>query len=153
MVSLGAPNGLKTSPSGSLTTLFHISTSVRYVTPTESLVLDAQHGYRLDVSVSGSQWHAGASPSLAHLIKQSALDVPHPTEPGKTLWDARNDDGPYLEGKVDAEFMAMYGTSQARRASNTEIPALGSGSDFTAFLQRLGVSFRLRDACEYISDC
>ncbi|EDR12349.1 uncharacterized protein LACBIDRAFT_245820, partial [Laccaria bicolor S238N-H82] len=68
----------------------------------------------VDVSVAGSRWTASASPSLAHLFKKAALDIPHPTIPGKTLWDAREDDG---------------------------ILPLGSGSDFTVFLQRLGVRF------------
>jgi len=39
----------------------------------------------LNVSVSGSRWAAAASPSLAHLIRQTAQDVPHPTKPDKTL--------------------------------------------------------------------
>ncbi|KAF4575136.1 hypothetical protein EYR36_006492 [Pleurotus pulmonarius] len=69
----------------------------------------------LDVSVAGSRWGAGASPSLAHLIKQVALDVPHPTVAGKTLWDAQSD-------------------------TSSLLGPLGSGSDFTVFLQRLGVS-------------
>ena len=93
-----------------------------------------------DVSVSGSQWHSSASPSLAHLIRKSAQEVPHPTIFGKTLWDARLDDGPYHQGEMDAEFASLYEASTNRRkAADTGIPALGSGSDFTAYLQHLGV--------------
>ncbi|KAJ3551654.1 hypothetical protein NM688_g4581 [Phlebia brevispora] len=91
----------------------------------------------LDVSVTGSQWHAAASPSLAHLIRKSALEIPHPTIHGKTLWDAQFDNGPYHEGEMDAEFAAQY---TASHPEDTGIPPLGSGSDFTAFLQRIGIA-------------
>jgi N-acetylated-alpha-linked acidic dipeptidase len=99
----------------------------------------------VDVSVSGSRWNVFASPSLADLIKRTALDVPHPTEPGKTLWDARDDVGPFsppngsLSGNmtIDSEYLARY---EMESAAAKEIGPLGSGSDYTVFLQRLGVS-------------
>lgn len=100
----------------------------------------------LDSSVSGSQWNAGGSPSLAHIIKKTALDVPHPTIPGKTLWDAREDQGPFsgieedVMGDADPEFITSYNAAMVRKASKTGITPLGSGSDYTVFLQRLGVS-------------
>ncbi|OJT05323.1 Glutamate carboxypeptidase 2 [Trametes pubescens] len=98
----------------------------------------------LDVSSSGTVWNAGGSPSLAHLIRAAALAVPHPTDPSRTLWDARADRGPF-EGAFDAEFAQMYEAEQRVRAARqgkdeVGIPALGSGSDFTPFLQRLGVA-------------
>ncbi|THH33498.1 hypothetical protein EUX98_g710 [Antrodiella citrinella] len=93
----------------------------------------------VDVSVSGSTFSVSASPSLAHLIHQTASDVPHPLDSKKTLWDATKDVGPYL-GLADADFMALYEVDVERRASLTGVPALGSGSDFTVFLQRLGVA-------------
>ncbi|KAG6915008.1 hypothetical protein DXG01_013913 [Tephrocybe rancida] len=63
-----------------------------------------------DTSASGSHWNAGASPSLANLIKQTALEIPHPTVEGKNLWDARNDEGPFqpTDGVIDAEFLESY---------------------------------------------
>ncbi|KAF7792893.1 hypothetical protein EIP86_003994 [Pleurotus ostreatoroseus] len=95
----------------------------------------------LDVSVIGSQWHAAGSPSLAHLIRKSAQDIPHPTVFGRTLWDARLDNGPYQQGAMDPEFAALYEASlMQRKATDTEIPPLGSGSDFIAFLQYLGIA-------------
>ncbi|KIM91172.1 hypothetical protein PILCRDRAFT_1366 [Piloderma croceum F 1598] len=94
----------------------------------------------LDSSVAGSRWMASASPSLAHLIRQTAQDVPHPTQPGKTLWDARDDEGPF-EGIGDEEFMASYAASELKRHTlDIGIEPLGSGSDFTVFLQHLGVA-------------
>ncbi|OSX59469.1 hypothetical protein POSPLADRAFT_1035744 [Postia placenta MAD-698-R-SB12] len=93
----------------------------------------------VDVSVSGSRWGASGSPSLAHLIRQSALDVSHPSVPGKTLWDAMGDSGIFT-GKSDAEFLDMYESAQQAKASDTGISPLGSGSDFTPFLQHLGIA-------------
>ncbi|KAI0832613.1 Zn-dependent exopeptidase [Trametes gibbosa] len=101
----------------------------------------------LDVSSAGSRWGVGGSPSLAHLIRDAALTVPHPTDPSRTLWEARGDSGPF-DGALDAEFAEMSQKKKekaqirASRQGKEElgIPALGSGSDFTPFLQRLGVA-------------
>ncbi|KAG1727082.1 Zn-dependent exopeptidase [Suillus paluster] len=90
----------------------------------------------VDVSVGGSRWDAGASPSLTHLIQRSAQDVPHPTDAQKTLWDARFDVGPY-NGPVDAGFARMW---DEKTSNAPHIDPLGSGSDYTVFLQRLGVA-------------
>jgi N-acetylated-alpha-linked acidic dipeptidase len=95
----------------------------------------------LDVSVAGSQWVAHASPSLAHLVLRAAQDVPHPTEANKTLCDARHDVGPF-QGKMDKDFEQSYKAERAKsvtKGAGTGINPLGSGSDFTVFLQRLGV--------------
>ncbi|KAJ3853593.1 Zn-dependent exopeptidase, partial [Lentinula lateritia] len=89
----------------------------------------------VDVSSAGSRWDAVASPSLAHLIRQTAMDVPHPSEEGKTLWDAKEDEGPFKPfGPVgpDGEFGLVV--------LNTAVGPMGSGSDFTVFLQRLGIA-------------
>ncbi|EPQ59121.1 Zn-dependent exopeptidase [Gloeophyllum trabeum ATCC 11539] len=94
----------------------------------------------LDVSVAGSRWQASASPSLADLIKKTAKDITHPTDPQRTLWDATTDNGPF-EGEADAEFTKMYESEQSTREKyQTGISPLGSGSDFTAFLQHLGIA-------------
>ena len=93
----------------------------------------------LDVSVAGSRWVAAASPSLAHLIGNTARDISHPTDPQRTLWDAAEDAGPY-KGPIDDEFKALYeSTLDNQKAAQTGVFPLGSGSDFTVFLQRLGV--------------
>ncbi|KAL0070019.1 Vacuolar protein sorting-associated protein 70 [Marasmius tenuissimus] len=99
----------------------------------------------VDVSSAGSQWNVLGSPSLAHLIKRTALDVPHPTARDKTLWDARGDQGPFSgfngSTRVDLELINDFEATRAEgRASSTGVGALGSGSDYTVFLQRLGVA-------------
>lgn len=98
------------------------------------------HYIFLDVSVAGSQWNPAGSPSLAHLIRQVASELPHPTDPTRTLWDARTDKGPYA-GEPHADSVAAYEAQQKTMSEGTGVSPLGSGSDFTAFLQRLGVSF------------
>ncbi|KAJ6515617.1 hypothetical protein C8R45DRAFT_957123 [Mycena sanguinolenta] len=93
----------------------------------------------LDSSVSGSRFHSAASPSLSHFLRQAALDIPHPTSPGRTLWDARFDTGPYASDTVDSESLGAAHTVNAV-ADDLGVSPLGSGSDYTAFLQMIGVA-------------
>ncbi|KAI0747310.1 Zn-dependent exopeptidase [Irpex lacteus] len=92
----------------------------------------------LDSSVSGSRFGASASPSLAHLVRGAALDIPHPTKPGLTLWDAKKDRG-ILTGNSSAEVQSMH-DAELQQADELGVNPLGSGSDFTVFLQRIGVA-------------
>ncbi|KIY72270.1 Zn-dependent exopeptidase [Cylindrobasidium torrendii FP15055 ss-10] len=86
--------------------------------------------FNLDGSAGGSRWSAHASPSLAHFIEQTALEIPHPTDAARTLWDARTDSGPF----------AGNGTFTEVQAESVAVGALGSGSDYTVFLQHIGVA-------------
>ena len=72
-----------------------------------------------------------------HGYATSDLWEPHPTKPGKTLWDAREDTGVF-QGAIDDEVLQMYDT-QLAQADDVGISPLGSGSDYTVFLQRIGV--------------
>ncbi|EJD00920.1 Zn-dependent exopeptidase [Fomitiporia mediterranea MF3/22] len=93
-----------------------------------------------DVSSAGSRLNVAGSPSLAPLIAQTAKDLPHPTKKGRTLWDALEDQGPY-QGPMDPDFEVQYVAGQeAKSALKTGVPPLGSGSDFTVFLQRIGIA-------------
>ncbi|KAK0453699.1 Zn-dependent exopeptidase [Armillaria borealis] len=101
----------------------------------------------VDVSSAGSTWNVGGSPALAPLIKRTALDIPHPTIPGKTLWDARNDEGPFRDDALSVNMTADLNVlmdyeakKKAKDELDTGVLPLGSGSDYTVFLQRLGVS-------------
>ncbi|KAJ3782994.1 Zn-dependent exopeptidase [Lentinula aff. detonsa] len=99
----------------------------------------------LDGAASGSRFQVGASPSLAHLVYGAALAVPHPTEEGKNLWDATHDTGKYFGDmqdvniRLNAEAVAVHEASLNAR-DNLGVGVLGSGSDFTIFLQRIGVA-------------
>lgn len=96
----------------------------------------------IDIATSGSQWTVFGSPSLAHLLKRCAQDVPHPTQFNRTLWDALYDSGPY-PGAQDAEFAEMWAQKTkvplGKDGTTANVLPLGSGSDYTVFLQRLGV--------------
>ena len=92
-----------------------------------------------DSSVSGSRFGLSASPSLAHLVRGAALDIPHPTKPGLTLWDATKDKG-ILTGQVKEEVKAIYEAESQQAGDLSRVNALGSGSDYTVFLQRIGVA-------------
>ncbi|KAH8094878.1 Zn-dependent exopeptidase [Cristinia sonorae] len=93
----------------------------------------------LDSSVSGSRFRISASPSLAHFVRGTAEKVPHPTKPGLTLWDANKDQGVLYGDKIDAEVAQMY-QEELLNADDLGVSPLGSGSDFTVFLQRIGVA-------------
>ena len=98
----------------------------------------------IDSSVSGSRFVAFGSPLLAHMIRDIAEELPHPTDKGRTLWDATNDDGKLfgLMGHANVttkEEVKPIRAMEFAKADNTGVYLLGSGSDFTVFLQRNGV--------------
>ena len=82
-----------------------------------------------------------ASPSFTHLVRDTAKLVSHPTIAGSTLWDARKDRGK-LYGNLSDEAVAQVNTEMDAGIIDDELSSirpLGSGSDFTVFLQRIGV--------------
>ncbi|EKM59322.1 uncharacterized protein PHACADRAFT_249741 [Phanerochaete carnosa HHB-10118-sp] len=92
----------------------------------------------LDSSVSGARFGASASPSLSHLVRSAAEEIPHPTIPGRSLWDARNDVG-IFQGTAKEGVLEMY-EAEAQQADDLGVNPLGSGSDYTVFLQHIGVA-------------
>ena len=87
--------------------------------------------------MSGSTFGAAGSPLLAHFIRKTAEDLPHPTDPKRTLWDATADRGKLFGEYDDIDSLGTEVETQA--ADSVGIRPLGSGSDFTVFLQHLGV--------------
>ncbi|MEP6743003.1 MAG: transferrin receptor-like dimerization domain-containing protein, partial [bacterium] len=89
----------------------------------------------VDAAVSGANFGASSVPSMWKLIRASTRDVPDPKS-GKTVYqqwqDRTRDDSP------DAE-LASADTGSDTRIAEARIGALGSGSDFTPFLQHLGI--------------
>ncbi|HEY5061301.1 MAG TPA: transferrin receptor-like dimerization domain-containing protein, partial [Gemmatimonadaceae bacterium] len=67
------------------------------------------------------------SHTLEHLVNEVAKDVPDP-ETGASAW------------RRDQAESVVSGTTDARGSGDLAIGALGSGSDFTPFLQHLGVA-------------
>ena len=95
----------------------------------------------IDSSVSGSRLQASASPLLSHLIRDIAEELPHPTVKGRTLWDATNDDGKLfgLMGHANVSAKELRRDMEFATADSIGVSPLGSGSDYTVFLQRIGV--------------
>jgi N-acetylated-alpha-linked acidic dipeptidase len=89
----------------------------------------------VDVAVSGANFGASSVPSMWKLIRAATRDVPDP-KTGKTVYqqwqDRTRDDSPDPE-------LANANTGSDTRIAEARIGALGSGSDFTPFLQHLGI--------------
>jgi N-acetylated-alpha-linked acidic dipeptidase len=81
----------------------------------------------LDVAVSGPHFSASSVPSLWKVMRAATMDVKDP-KTGKTIYQQWQDHA--REGRAEGD------------QSNTEarIGALGSGSDYTPFLQHLGIA-------------
>ncbi|KAI9574759.1 hypothetical protein HD554DRAFT_2232863 [Boletus coccyginus] len=93
----------------------------------------------LDTAVSGSRLKTSASPLLSHLLRSTAKQIPHPTSEGRSLWDARLDKGELIGESLDAEAATIYEEMELA-ADSIGINPLGSGSDYTVFLQYIGVA-------------
>jgi N-acetylated-alpha-linked acidic dipeptidase len=84
--------------------------------------------FNVDVAVSGPNFSAAAVPSLKEFMRQIARAVPSPA--GGTVYEAwRNQHG---EGNE-------HRPSNAPSDGDVRVGDLGSGSDFTPFLQHVGV--------------
>lgn len=91
-----------------------------------------------DASVSGSRLSASASPLLSHLLRSTAEQIPHPTSEGRSLWDARLDEGELFGEDSDAKVAPIHKEIKTT-ADGPDVGPLGSGSDYTVFLQHIGV--------------
>ena len=104
------------------------------------LVSDAAAYINIDSSVTaGSIFSASASPSLAWLYRGAAQDVPSGADPSLTVWDSRSDGGDWKEWRLNALGIEEEDFEELA-LSGTGVSPLGSGSDFTSFLQRYGVA-------------
>lgn len=71
-------------------------------------------------------------------MRSTAQEITHPTDPTRTLWDARTDNGPYYQ--PGDELVHAQADERMRTAEGSiGVGYLGSGSDFTVFLQHIGV--------------
>ncbi len=90
--------------------------------------------FNMDVAVSGKKFGASGVPSLKEFIREIAKTVPSPQ--GGTVYEAwKKSSAPNAEGNRSQE------TSYHPNAAQNDVPVgdLGSGSDYTVFLQHLGV--------------
>ena len=88
----------------------------------------------MDAAVSGANFGASAVPSMWKLIRAATRDVRGPN--GKTIYQQWQDRA--RERVPDPELTSAEAGSDTQIAE-ARIGALGSGSDFTPFLQHLGI--------------
>jgi N-acetylated-alpha-linked acidic dipeptidase len=88
----------------------------------------------MDAAVSGPNFGASSVPSMWRLIRESAQDVRDP-KTGKSVFEAWRDRA--RENAPDSDLYDAEG--RPKPLSAPRIGALGSGSDYTPFLQHLGV--------------
>ena len=86
-----------------------------------------------DGAVTGSDFGAGGTPSLRDLVRATAADIDDPLREGSVgeLWEKR------LRGEWAST--APVELSQPDPAWELHLGALGSGSDYTVFLDHLGI--------------
>lgn len=85
----------------------------------------------VDASTSGKSFSASASPLVFAAIREAADDIADPGSPGKSVADTWRENA----GKTN---IRSYATGAAE--AKLPIAILGSGSDYTVFFNRLGVS-------------
>jgi N-acetylated-alpha-linked acidic dipeptidase len=95
--------------------------------------------FNMDVAVSGPKFGASSVPCLKQFIRDIAKAVPSPK--GGTVYDAWfRANQPGMEDKGPAEANGdTRRTPNAQAKADAPVGDLGSGSDYTVFLQHLGV--------------
>jgi N-acetylated-alpha-linked acidic dipeptidase len=112
--------------------------STEYAEQYAGVLKNAVAYFNMDVGVAGPEFGASSVPSLKGFLRDIARKVPSPQ--GGTVYDAwlaqsenarrkheRIDEGPYAERRGEAD------------SGEVHVGDLGSGSDYSAFLQHLGV--------------
>ncbi|KAK4051543.1 Vacuolar protein sorting-associated protein 70 [Microbotryomycetes sp. JL201] len=82
----------------------------------------------IDVGAAGSHYDLRASPSMADLLRTVSDMVEDPARPGQSLRDRARLDKKNSTGLANV------------RANDLDVGALGSGSDFTVMIQRIGLA-------------
>ncbi|OCF36828.1 membrane protein [Kwoniella heveanensis BCC8398] len=104
------------------------------------LVENAVAYLNMDSSASGSNFHAGASPSLALLLKSAAEEVESSLDPSRSVYSTKYDAGSWEAFELAKNGHHVGEIDPWAIEKGSGIKALGSGSDFTPFLQRYGIA-------------
>jgi len=103
----------------------------------EALARHAVAYLNMDSGVAGSHFAASAVPSLSRLIREVAQEVKDPAS-GRSVYAVWSEE----DGKVRREGgipCAVLKSSRGTEEAGARVGDLGSGSDYTPFLQHLGV--------------
>ena len=92
--------------------------------------------FNMDVAVSGPKFGASSVPSLKQFIRDISKAVPAP--PGGTVYDVWKKAG-QQEVRPQETSTSTYRPPAAQVRGDAPVGDLGSGSDYTVFLQHLGV--------------
>ena len=93
--------------------------------------------FNMDVAVSGKKFGASGVPSLKEFMREIAKSVPSPE--GGTVYDTwKKTSQPGPEGSRPQE-TSTFRQPPAAMQGDVPVGDLGSGSDYTVFLQHLGV--------------
>ena len=94
--------------------------------------------FNLDVAVTGPNFSAQAVPSLKGFVREVTKHVPSPK--GGTVYDVWKERQRSEQNRVPAN-IATPGTREANARVENDVPVgdLGSGSDYSVFIQHLGV--------------
>ncbi len=114
--------------------------STEWVEQHESELANAAAYFNMDVAVSGPKFGASAVPSLKQFLRDVTKAVPSPK--GGTVYEAwqkasQPDAPPRSLRRKRSETAVAVPAAQVK--SDVPVGDLGSGSDYTAFLQHLGV--------------
>jgi N-acetylated-alpha-linked acidic dipeptidase len=97
--------------------------------------------FNMDVAVSGPNFAAASVPSLKQFMRDAAKSVPSPE--GGSVYDAWQGRGAPKSSLKDDAFPDVNGsarrTSHAPSRQDVAVGDLGSGSDYSPFLEHLGV--------------
>src|SRR5579872_6962879 len=105
----------------------------------ESELANAVAYFNVDVAVSGSKFGASAVPSLKQFLRDVAKSVP--AAKGGTVYEAWQKTSQTSSDAVSPQepSTSTYRPPAAQAKADVPVGDLGSGSDYTVFLQHLGV--------------
>jgi N-acetylated-alpha-linked acidic dipeptidase len=105
--------------------------STEWVEQHDRVLRDAVAYFNTDIAVAGPEFGAAAVPSLKQFVREVTREVPSPA--GGTVYD---------QWKLDQEEnhkRRRFRNTRAASDDDVHVGDLGSGSDYTPFLQHLGV--------------
>ncbi len=113
--------------------------STEWVEQHEAELANAAAYFNMDVAVSGPKFGASAVPSLKQFLRDVTKVVPSPK--GGTVYEAwqkaSQPEAPSTQSPAEAGDSRRSPAAQVK--SDVPVGDLGSGSDYTAFLQHLGI--------------